>query len=255
MSYDRELTIAREAAVSAGCVQQEYQGRVGLVESKSDASPVTDVDRACESLIRDMLRKAFPADGFLGEETGSVEGSSGRRWIVDPLDGTRPYLRGIPTYSALVALEDGNEPVVGVMHFAALKSTYWAAGGGGAFCDGEPIRVSRIGSRARVFGSALGFVERADTLEGRRLLSLMAQWDYSYGFMDAYTYACIASGRIDACVNLLDKPWDCAAACCIVREAGGAYSDIAGDRSCHNGSSVFTNGLVHRDTIEYLTQF
>jgi fructose-1,6-bisphosphatase/inositol monophosphatase family enzyme len=215
---------------------------------------VTEVDALCERTIRDLVSRHFPRDGFLGEETGEQKGESGRRWIVDPLDGTRPYIRRIPTHSALIALEDGDEVVVGCMNLPAMKETYWADKGGGAFFNGEPLHVSTVAELGGVLGCAMGFVEKNATHEGAKLIDLMKKWNYAYGFMDAYSYGCIAAGRLDASVNLLDKPWDCAAAACIVEEAGGRYSDIRGRRTVHSGSIILTNGLVHDAILEYFQE-
>ncbi|MBL7077525.1 MAG: inositol monophosphatase [Kiritimatiellae bacterium] len=245
MDYAAELKVALELARRAGEIQLAGQEVTLGVEIKADDSPVTTVDRACEDLILNGLREAFPEDGFLGEETGAHDGTSGRTWIVDPLDGTRPFIRGIPTYACLIALEANGEPVVGVMHLPALKETYCASRGGGAFLNDQPIRVSKTRDLNRAMGSALGQMERQDEPVGKQLLAAMSEWDYAYGFMDAYTYGCIAAGRIDLCVNLLDKPWDCAAAACIVSEAGGTYSDIEGNRTVHNGSIILSNGHLH----------
>ncbi len=251
MPYETELTAALQAARIAGDIQLNSRAAIGDVRRKGDASPVTAVDEACEATIRDLLTRQFPGDGFLGEETGACVGHSGRRWIVDPLDGTRPYLRGIPTHSVLIALEDGNELAVGCMHLPALGETYWARKDGGAFLNDKRIYVSQEGDLSAVMGSALGFVEHAAARDGAALLSLMKSWDYAYGFMDAFSYGCVAGGRVDVCVNLLDKPWDCAAAACIVSEAGGRYSDIKGNRSIHNGSVILSNGFVHDAVLEY----
>ncbi len=250
MPYERELETARRVCEEAGAVQLAAQQTGFGVTRKADHSPVTDVDRRCEKLIRERLRAAFPADGVLGEEQGDEPGTSGRRWIVDPLDGTRPYVRNIPTYSVLLALEDGGVPVVGVMHLPAMRLCCWATRGGGAWVNGEPARVSTTATLDAAMGSALGFVERED-LPAQRLRALMKTWDYSYGFMDAYTYVAVACGKLDACVNLLDKAWDCAAAACIVTEAGGSYSDIAGTESVHNGSFVVSNGVLHEQLLEW----
>jgi histidinol phosphatase-like enzyme (inositol monophosphatase family) len=249
--YEKELKIAVEAAIQAGSIQRSMAEQAGNdVEVKDDESPVTEVDRRCEAAIRFMTAESFPEDGFLGEESGPCPGKSGRTWIVDPLDGTRPYLRGIPTYSSLIALEDNGEIVLGVMRFEALDETYWASRGGGAFRNGQRLRVSAVAEWGSAMGSALGYVERAGSPQGVKLLELMRGWDYSYGFMDAYSYAAVASGKLDVCVNLLDKPWDCAAACCIVREAGGRFSDVNGNNSVYNGSAVLSNGLLHQEAVE-----
>jgi histidinol-phosphatase len=254
MAYRQEVKIALEAAAAAGEIQMRRRAELLEVTKKSDASPVTEVDRLCELTIRDLIRRHFPCDGFLGEETGEEKGTSGRRWIVDPLDGTRPYIRRIPTHSVLIALEDGDDVAVGCMNLPALKETYWASKGGGAFLNGESLHVSTVAGLEEVLGCALGFVEKKATRDAARLLELMGRWGYAYGFMDAYSYGCIAAGRIDASVNLLDKPWDCAAAACIVREAGGRFSDIRGRPTVHSGSIILTNGLVHDAILEYFEE-
>ena len=251
MNYRQELKIAIEAAAAAGEIQMRHRTDRLIVTIKSDASPVTEGDRLCERTIRDLIRQSFPADGFLGEETGEEKGSSGRTWIVDPLDGTRPYIRGIPTHSALIALEEGDDVVVGCMNLPALKETYWASKGDGAFLNGDRLHVSKAASLGEVLGCGLGFVEKNATRDAAKLIELMGRWGYAYGFMDAYSYGCIAAGRIDASVNLLDKPWDCAAAACIVEEAGGRFSDIRGKATVHSGSIILTNGLVHDAILEY----
>lgn len=252
MQYEQELAVARAAAEQAGNVQLEAQPTLDRVDIKDDDSPVTEVDRRCEQIIRAALLEAFPDDGFLGEESGEVVGTTGRTWIVDPLDGTRPFIRGIPTYSSLVGLEADGKPVVGVIHLAALGETYWAAAGGGAFRNGEAIRVSETREMGKAMGSALGHVQEAGTAMADRVLRLMGEWDYDYGFMDNYSYALVADGRLDLCVNMLDKPWDCAAAACIVSEAGGSYSDINGNPSVRNHSIVLSNGVLHDEAIAYL---
>jgi histidinol phosphatase-like enzyme (inositol monophosphatase family) len=252
--YARELRTAREICEAAGQVQLSSRAAMGAVVRKEDRSPVTDVDRRCEALIAERLNKAFPGDGILGEETGQSVGSSGRQWIIDPLDGTRPYIRGIPTYSVLLALEEEGKPVVGVIHLPQMGQTCWGSAGGGAFLDGEPIRVSETPTLEESTGSALGYVQRADEPIAERLLQLMRQWDYVYGFMDAYSYLAVASGKLDLCVNLLDKAWDCAAGACIVAEAGGRYSDISGNESVYNGSIILSNGLVHDALLEALAE-
>jgi fructose-1,6-bisphosphatase/inositol monophosphatase family enzyme len=134
-----------------------------------------------------------------------------------------------------------------------MAVTCWASRGNGAFLNGRPIRVSSAGSFDRTLGSAFGFVEKADSPEGKQLLDLVRAWDYTYGFMDAYTYVCVASGKIDIVVNLLDKPWDCASAACIVSEAGGKFSDIRGVPTVHSGSIILSNGLLHDKALEFFT--
>lgn len=251
MAFTKELQCAYDAASEAGMLQRRRQQSLGEITIKSDESPVTQVDRECEQLIRDKILDAFPNDSFLGEETGCMSGTTARRWIVDPLDGTRPYIRGIPTYSVLIGLEENSVPILGVIHFPALEETYWAQKGKGAFCNNRAIRTSGVTELKNVMGSVCGYYEKSATRKGQCVLSLMKQWDYIYGFMDAYSYASVASGKLDICIGLSDKPWDRAAAMCIVTEAGGAFSDPHGNDTYKNDSVVVTNGVIHQKVIEY----
>jgi histidinol-phosphatase len=250
-NYENELNQALETAKRAGRIQLEMRHLLTNVEKKTDRSPVTEIDKRCEELIQTELLKHFPTDGFLGEETGNHSGTATRRWIVDPLDGTRPYIRNIPTYSVLISLEENYVPVVGIIHLPDTGITCWATKGSGAFLNNEPIHVSKTSVLGDSMGSALGFIEKKDTPEGKHLFSLMQSWDYNYGFMDAYSYVCVASGKLDLAVNLLDKAWDCSAAACIITEAGGTYSDIKGEKTAHNGSIVFSNGILHQEILNY----
>jgi histidinol-phosphatase len=249
----KELTIAINAAKEAGEIQLDGLKKLASlnIERKSDRSPVTAVDKACETRIREILLNEFPNDGFLGEETGENAGTTKRRWIVDPLDGTRPFIRNIPTHSVLIALEEDGIPAVGVIHLPAMGLTCYAASGGGAFIDGEQIRVSSTSDISEAMGSVLGITEYAGAPLGDDLIALTRAWDYTYGFMDAYSYVLLAGGRLDACVNLLDKPWDCAAAACIVTEAGGRFSSVAGEKTVHGGSIVLTNGILHEAALGF----
>ena len=249
----KELDIAVKAALEAGKIQIECSGKALNIEKKGDSSPVTHVDRLCEAKIREIILDAFPDDAFLGEETGESASSTSnkRRWIVDPIDGTRPFIRGIPTHSVLIALEENGVPVIGVIHLPAMGLMCRASRGGGAFLNDERIGVSPVNKLSGAMGSVLGITEYADERLGRKLIDLTRAWDYTYGFMDAYSYVLLACGRLDACVNLLDQPWDCAAAACILIEAGGAFSDISGKKTIHSGSIVLTNGLLHDQVLEF----
>ncbi len=253
-SYTKELDIATRAAHQAGKIQLDGLSRTSAnVSHKEDSSPVSDIDRTCEACIRHQLGCAFPDDGILGEEYGEHKGTSTRRWILDPLDGTRPYLRGIPTYSVLIALEEEGMPVVGVMHFPAFKETYYARHRHGAYCNERAISVSSCNALHDAMGSILGLREYDHTTQGESLMTLIHALDYCYGFMDAYSYACLACGKLDVIVNMLDKPWDCAAACCIIREAGGTCTDIRGVRTHESGTVVATNTILHSATLDFFS--
>ena len=142
MAYEVELRVARQAALAAGESALQHQRRGVTAESKADASPVTIADKESEKLIATALTQAFPDDGLLGEEGASATGHSGRRWIIDPIDGTRDFLRGNPLWGVLIGLEDRGEVVAGVAHFPGMSRTYWASRGGGAFHNGERIHCS-----------------------------------------------------------------------------------------------------------------
>ena len=251
MTYKSELNVAIETAQKAGTIQLKHQRRILDIKLKLDHSPVTEVDIECEKFIRNELLSAFPDDGFIGEETGDVTGKSGRTWMVDPLDGTRPYIRGIPTYSVLIGLEDNGEYTVGVTHFPAKEETYWASKGDGAFCNKKKIHVSSTKEMSEAIGSSLGIIEKMDSEEGKKLLTLLRRWDYVYGFMDAYSYMCVASGKLDICMGLIDAPLDRVTAACIVTEAGGCYSDLYGNKSIHKSSFVLSNGILHDQIIKH----
>lgn len=252
MAYQHELDVALKAARAAAKIQLENLHLDKQIEIKDDLSPVTDIDKQCEKIIIDILHNAFPDDGFLAEESGEVAGTSGRTWIIDPLDGTRLYLKKIPTFSVLVALVDHGEPVVGVMDLPLLNEIYYAAQGLGAYCNEKVIRVSTTQKLDQAYGCAYGHIPNLHHDRAQAVLAQMNQWQFSQGFMDAYSYGCIASGKLDLCLNLTDKPWDCAAAACIIKEAGGQYSDIDGNPSIFNGSFVISNGLLHNDAIANL---
>lgn len=249
MTYSDELRVATDIALKAGEIQLREQSKLTRIEIKEDKSPVTEIDKKCDELIKKTLLSSFPEDGFFGEESSPVKGTSGRTWVVDPIDGTRPYIRGIPTYSILISLEIKNTPVIGVIYFPALRETYSASLGGGAFCNEKKISVSNTDELCKAMGSSLGLLETIDTQAGQKLLELIRKTDYQYGFMDAYSYMSVASGKLDLCVSLIDKPWDRSAAACIVKEAGGSYSDVNGNPTVYNDSFVMSNGTIHDSII------
>ena len=144
MHYERELEFARRLAMAAGANAKDIRARGVSAETKADTSPVTVADKENELIVREAIEREFPDDGILGEEGSSKAGSSRRRWIVDPIDGTRDFVRGNRFWCVLIALEEGDEPVVGVAHFPMLDETYWAVRGGGSYLNRERLRVSAI---------------------------------------------------------------------------------------------------------------
>ena len=261
-AWERELDVARRAVERAGKLTLEHFGAASLaIDYKADASPVTVADRGAEELIRRELAAAFPDDGVAGEEFPETTGRSGRRWIVDPIDGTASFIRGVPLYGVLVGLElapaatgpDGaartsDACVVGVAAFPALRETYWAARGTGAFRDGVPIRVaatSRLAD-ATIVTSDVKPQCFGDKHDG--FLRLLGRVARQRGWGDCYGYALVASGRADAMLDPQLNPWDIAALVPILAEAGATFCDWSGRATIYGGSGIATTPAL-RDEI------
>jgi histidinol-phosphatase len=238
MSYERELEVAVEVARRAGDFTLKYFGRAIDVEWKADESPVTIADRGAEELIREALGEAFPDDGILGEEFGEKDSRSGRRWIVDPIDGTQSFIRGVPLYGVLVGLEDEGRCVVGAMCFPPLDETYWAASGGPAYRNAVEIRAASgvALANATLLSSDIKrhqYGDRAPDFD--RLLDRVARYR---GWGDCYGYAMVASGRAEVMLDPLLNPWDIAAVLPILEGAGASFVGWNGERGMHAGSGI-----------------
>lgn len=247
-----ELEAAIAAAQAAGRLQRRRLGRHGSVESKEDDTPVTAADRDSEKLIRRMLGPVVRGCGFLGEESADTPGDGRCRWIVDPLDGTKKFVRGLPFFGACIALERDGELALGVMHLPVLRETLWAERGEGAFLNGAPIQVSpesRLDRAYVVIGNEVAFYERG---WGRPLQGLARSSYHNPGFLDLYSYACLAAGRVDAVVMVGEAPWDIAAARVIVEEAGGRMTDFTGAHTIYSGTNLATNGHLHEPLLDLL---
>lgn len=218
------------------------------VEEKPDGTPVTAADRAAEALVRRELAGRFPDDAVVGEEEGTRPGTSGRRWFVDPIDGTKAFARGVPLYSTLVAVEDDFGPAVGVVRLPALGETVAAARGRGCFHDGRPAGVS---GHDRLDGACLttsgfDYWDEAALLGAKRAGCVLRTWG------DGYGYALVATGRADAMVDPVASAWDLAPMAVILAEAGGTFTDLAGAARIDGGSGVATNGRIHAELLSCL---
>jgi len=218
------------------------------VERKGDGTPVTAADRDAERFLRDQLAEAFPHDAVLGEEEAPTAGTSGRRWILDPIDGTKAFTCGVPLYSNLMALEDEHGIAVGVINLPALGETVWAGRGLGCFSDRGPARVSEQASvdGAYVMSSSLahwpaGAVTRFDAAG-----AVLRTWG------DGYGYALVATGRVAAMVDPVVEPYDIGPMPVILAEAGGRFTDLSGVVGIEGGSGVGSNGHVHDAVLELL---
>jgi len=209
-------------------------------EFKADDSPVTVADRGAEELIRGRLRAAFPDDGVLGEEFGDEPGSNGRRWLVDPIDGTKSFVRGVPLYSVLLALEEEGAVTAGVAYFPALDEMVYAARGRGAYLDGRRIAVADTPDLARAFVSCTdpGSFERHGRGDAWRRLQAASYMRVGWG--DAYGHALVASGRVELMCDPALKPWDGGPFGVILPEAGGYFGDWAGNGTVHGGEGIST---------------
>lgn len=226
------------------------------VETKPDMTPVTDADRGAERLVRDMLKQFRSRDSVLGEEEGEA-GLSGRRWIVDPIDGTKNYVRGVPVWATLLALEENGEIVLGIVSAPALKRRWWAAKGLGAFTgrsasSAKRIHVSKVGQieDASMSYSSLGGWSERHQLRSFLRLSQSCWRTRAYG--DFWSYMLVAEGAVDiACEPDLEL-YDMAALVPIVTEAGGTFTSLDGVPGPWGGNAIATNGLLHEPALEIL---
>jgi histidinol-phosphatase len=238
VSSDLDLALRLADAADAISLPRFRSGLA--IETKPDLTPVTEADRAVESEIRRMLAAERPVDAILGEEEGGA-GSGSRRWIVDPIDGTRNYARGIPVWATLIALEVDGAVQLGVVSAPALRSRWWAERGAGAFANGEPVHVSAIG---RVEEAVLSF-----SIENEVPSRLARDAWHARGLGDFWAHMLVAEGAVDGAVDALGlSEWDLAAVQVIVEEAGGRFSDAAGQPRIDSGSAITSNGRLH-DTL------
>jgi histidinol-phosphatase len=262
MSVAAELASRLESAVTvarqAGEVTLRYFQRDDLgVEIKADDSPVTVADREAEQLLRKQIAAAFPHDGILGEEFGEQPGTSGYRWILDPIDGTKSFIHGVPLYGTLIGVEREGRSVVGVIHIPALGETAYAAVGGGAWYvrGNSPPRHAQVSNKKLSDGLFLTSevknfhkIGRADAYEK---LQQSARLTRSWG--DAYGYLLLVVGRAEAMVDPMMHVWDNAALQPVVEEAGGTFSDWQGVPTIHSPNAVATNGVC-RDEVLAITR-
>ncbi|NTU53877.1 MAG: histidinol-phosphatase [Chlorobiaceae bacterium] len=240
-----DLQLALELAEKAGRLTLDYFGRKSLqVFSKRDDSPVTEADRKTEELIRQGIAAMFPEDGLFGEEFDEHPSGNGRRWIIDPIDGTRSFIHGVPLYGVMIALEVDGVPRIGVINIPALGELYHAETGCGAFVNGSTVRVSAIAETAE---ATVVFTEKEYLLDPSSthpvdLLRLSAGLVRGWG--DCYGHMLVASGRAEVAVDKIMSPWDCAAVIPIVVEAGGCCFDFHGVTTITGKGLVSANRLM-----------
>jgi histidinol-phosphatase len=248
-----QLAAAIDAAKAAGEVILSYFRSDLEVETKADQSPVTAADRAGEQTIVERLQRQFPDYGFLGEEFGAQHGRADVRWIIDPIDGTQNFIRGIPYFATLLALEEAGEITLGVVYAPAEQTLFYAAQGEGAFTnDQERLTVSSITrlSQAMLLHGGLDVLRRGGYWDGlTRLVDATAR---QRGFGDYFAHTFVFRGQAEVMVEADVKPWDLAPLKIIVEEAGGRFSDFTGTPTIYGGTAVVSNRHVHEAVLDLL---
>ncbi len=252
------MAVARELALQAGVLTLRYFGEGLAADAKPDGTPVTRADREAETLLRSEILRRYPDHSILGEEFGEHVRGSSIRWILDPIDGTRSFIRGVPLYAVLVGIEIEDEPVVGVAHFPALDETVAAARGEGCnwWLRGRDSPCSAEVSNTSDLQSSLALttdMEEVLTSEvGPGWRNLSRQVELVRGWGDAYGHILVATGRAEVMVDPTLSAWDAAPLLPIVTEAGGRFSDLRGNATIRGGSGVSSNGRLHQSVLDIL---
>lgn len=239
--YDLAIEVARKA----GDLAKKYFDEGFEVEWKADQTPVTLADKNAEELIRSHIKQYFPNDGFLGEEFGKEAGGSGFRWIIDPIDGTRAFVRHIPIWGTLLGLEYKDDPIAGVAYAPVLGNLWRGLRGDGAYRDDRKIRASDVESLNKAFLSYSGvnWFKKAGYLQ--QFIDLCTQTERQRGIGDFYGFMLVAQGSIDIMVDTGVQPYDIAALVPIVEEAGGKFTNWGGDRTIHSPDVLASNAPLH----------
>jgi len=251
-NFETELDIALQAASDAGKLTLQYfQTRSLKVETKKDQSPVTLADKNAEKKIREMLTKYFPNDGILGEEFGEVKGKSNRKWIIDPIDGTKSFTHGVPFYGVMIGLEVAGVCSLGVVNFPALGELTYAVKGTGAFCNGQRLHVSDTKLSDGVYlMTDIQHIQKQGQTSLYEALSAQAKFSRTWG--DCYGHYLVASGRAEVMHDPVMNPWDCAAVIPIIEEAGGKWCDLLGKPTIYGKGLIATNKTCFADVKKLL---
>ena len=247
-----ELAFAWELADLADEVSmRHFRSTALVVEEKPDFTEVTIADRETETAVRARLARERPGDGILGEEHGTIVSDNGARWIIDPIDGTSNYVRGVPIWATLIALQIDERSVVGVVSAPAMRNRWWAALGCGAFADGRALHVSAVHSIEHAF---LSYSEGPWSATGRRAAidGLRSSVGRQRALGDFWQHMLVAEGAIDVAAEAIVSLWDLAAIQIIVEEAGGRFTDLDGTPDPALGSALSTNGLLHDEVLGML---
>lgn len=254
-----DLAVALDLAARADAITLDRFGALDLrVDTKPDLTPVTDADRAVEATLRESLSQQCSNDAILGEEYGGAATFAGRQWVIDPIDGTKNFVRGVPVWATLIALLEDGIPIVGVISAPALRRRWWASRGSGsftAFNAGQPrqLTVSGVGdltSASLSFSSLSGWAARGTR---ERFVDLTDSVWRVRAYGDFFSYCLLAEGAVDIAAEPEVNLWDLAPLDILVREAGGTFTSLDGAPGPHGGSAVATNGLLHEVVLSSLS--
>jgi histidinol-phosphatase len=256
--YTDDLRFAHVLADAADDITTRRFRALDLhVEAKPDLTPVTDADKAAEEILRNVLRRSRPRDAVLGEEFGR-DGGGPRCWVIDPIDGTKNYVRGVPVWATLIGLMDRNQVVMGVVSAPVLGRRWWAATGTGAWTGRSLTKASRcrVSDVSLIEDASFSYSEVGEwadkgLLPGFLRLARSAWRTRAYG--DFWSHMLVAEGAVDCSAEPEVSLWDLAALQIIVEEAGGVFTDLAGNATPDGGSVVCTNGRLHDDVLSCLT--
>jgi histidinol-phosphatase len=244
------LEFALDAAWQAGRITLGHFQTGIRPERKADNSPVTLADKQSEQKLRELITQYWPDHGIIGEEFGQQAGKSNLTWTVDPIDGTKSFVQGVPLYAVLIALTDGTRPLVGVAHFPALNETIYATQGGGCYWNGRRTHVSTVSAMHDA-------VLLASDIDAFTKYKKQAEWDrlmqssyFQRTWGDAYGYALVATGRAEAMFDPWMAIWDCGPLQVILEEAGGTFTDWKGNPTIYAGESIATNGTLFKTVMD-----
>jgi len=237
MAFEREIEVARLLAEEAGALAADYQRQGVKAEEKSDESPVTAADKACEKLIVERITREFPNDGILGEEGANRETKNGRKWIVDPIDGTRDFVRGIPLWSVLIGLEQDGQIVAGVAYNPRQNLLLSASKGGGAWANNTRLHVSQKTNPSDAVLSFNGFNKKGVERFESKLLPWVRKFWAVRSLGGALDGMLVAQGMADVSMDPVAAPWDLAPLKILVEEAGGKFGSFDGENTIYGGNA------------------
>lgn len=248
------LTAADAFAREAGEITLRYFGGIVEHDAKGDGSPVTKADREAEQKIRSRIEERWPDHGIVGEEFGVDREDAEVRWILDPIDGTRSFMRGVPLYGVLVGVEAAGEPIVGVAHFPALGETVSAGRGFGCYLNSNPCAVSDVGELDRSLVLTTDAERILSRPQGAGFRKMMQGASFSRTWGDCYGHILVATGRAEIMVDPVLSSWDAGPLLTILEEAGGRFTDLEGVATVHGGSGISTNGRLHDQVLKWLAE-